>query len=250
MKVAQLWRHPIKGHGHEALDKVSLEEGSTLPFDRCWAVAHETSQIDWDAAPAWQRCGNFIRTDKVPALMALRASFDEKSRAVTLSHPELEDLTFCPDDKTDRNAFLVWISPLYPENRARPKALYWAGGRGLTDSAFASVSLNSLSSLKELSAAAGRDVSPLRFRGNIWIDDVEPFKELDWVGKEIAVGTTRLRIVERTERCMATTANPETGQRDIPMLDMLEKNFGHLDFGVRAEVVQSGEVAIGDLCSI
>jgi len=54
-----------------------------------------------------------------------------------------------------------------------------------------------------------------------------------------------LRIRERTERCRATTANPKTGERDIEMLRIL-KGWGHQDFGVYAEVIETGPVFIGD----
>jgi uncharacterized protein YcbX len=37
-RLAQIWRHPIKGHGRETLERVTLSAGSTLPFDRAWAV--------------------------------------------------------------------------------------------------------------------------------------------------------------------------------------------------------------------
>ena len=41
---AHLWRHPIKGHGVEAVDAVTLAAGATMPWDRVWAIAHEAAQ--------------------------------------------------------------------------------------------------------------------------------------------------------------------------------------------------------------
>ena len=43
-QFAALWRHPIKGHGREALETVDLTEGRTMPWDRRWAVAHEAAK--------------------------------------------------------------------------------------------------------------------------------------------------------------------------------------------------------------
>ncbi len=40
--------------------------------------------------------------------------------------------------------------------------------------------------------------------------------------REIAVGDLRLRIQDACERCLAIEANPRTGRRDLPLLDMLE----------------------------
>ena len=56
--VASLWRHPIKSHGREKLDAVTLIEGQTMPWDRHWAVTHEDSK--WVADdPRWIMCRNF-----------------------------------------------------------------------------------------------------------------------------------------------------------------------------------------------
>lgn len=248
MNVTEIWRHPIKSHGREQLDTVQLTQGQTMPFDRTWAVTHEAAKVDWEA-PEWARCANFSRGSKAPSLMAINAKLGSDGR-VTLTHPDRPSITFNPDEPEDADSFIDWVLPLCPTDRALPKKLFKVPGRGMTDSDFPSVSINSVSSLKDLSQKAGTEVSQLRFRGNIWIDGIEPWNELDWVGKEVQVGTARLKVIERIERCMATTANPETGQRDLPTLELLEKNWGHIDFGIRAEVVQSGEVRVGDTATL
>jgi uncharacterized protein YcbX len=69
--------------------------------------------------------------------------------------------------------------------------------------------------------------------------------EFEWIGKDVRVGSTLLRVRERTDRCLATTANPETGKRDVDVLKALD-HWGHQDFSVRAEVIEGGEIRIGD----
>ena len=44
--------------------------------------------------------------------------------------------------------------------------------------------------------------------------------------------------------------NPSTGERDINVPAALKKNFGHLDLGVYAEVLEGGEVNAGAPLSI
>ncbi len=45
--VTDIFRHPLKSHGREALQLVALSRGETMPWDRCWAVAHEASTARW-----------------------------------------------------------------------------------------------------------------------------------------------------------------------------------------------------------
>ena len=143
-----------------------------------------------------------------------------------------------------------WIRPLVPHGRAQPVGIYRAGGRGLTDTEFPSVSINSRNSLSELSEIAGQDISLHRWRGNIWVEGFAPREEFAWVGKSIRIGKAELDVVDTIQRCEATAADPETGQRNLSTLDLLERNWGHRDFGIYARVARAGDVSVGDTVTI
>ena len=116
----------------------------------------------------------------------------------------------------------------------------------MTDSDFPSLSLNSHASLRALSDLAGRELSMHRFRGNIWIDGLAPWEESDWVGRIVRIGSALISVEEHIRRCRATEVEPKTGRRDTGVLCLLEKGWGHTDFGVYARVVEGGEVHVGD----
>lgn len=244
-RVTALWRHPIKGHGREALDHVTLTEGQTMPWDRRWAVAHEAAQTD---GSTWSACANFSRGAKVLALNAITARSDEAAGMVTLSHPERPDLTFDPDG--DAAVFLDWVRPLMPENRAQSARIIRVPGRGMTDTDFASVSLLNMASNADLEARMGQTLSPLRWRGNIHFNGDAPWEELEWVGRTLTLGTARIEVRERIERCRATTADPATGRADADTLGALNSQLGHQDFGIYGVVTGSGRVALGDAIGI
>ncbi len=240
-KVHALWRHPIKGHGREALQHVNLTEGRTMPWDRCWAVAHEATQAD---GTAWAPCANYTRAAKVPTLMAISSQLDEATGRLTLTHPNRPDLSFDPD--TEAQAFLEWIRPLMPANRAQSVDIHRAPDRGMTDSEYPSVSLINLASGQDLGRRMKTDLSPMRWRGNIHLTGLEPWTEFDWTGKTLLIGTAELTVRESIERCLATTANPETGTRDADTLGALNAEFGHQNFGINAVVTRSGTLHVGD----
>ncbi|RAP39748.1 molybdenum cofactor biosysynthesis protein [Rhodovulum viride] len=240
-RLARIYRHPIKGHGAEALEAADLEAGRTLPWDRTWAVAHEASRTD---GTDWAPCANFSRGAKAPQLMAIGARLDEAAGQVTLTHPDRPDLTFSPDN--EGAALIDWVRPLMPGDRAASTRIVRAPGRGMTDSAFPSISLLGLASLAALSDRVGQNLSPLRFRGNFWIEGLAPFAEFDWVGQKLRLGRAVIEVRERITRCLATAANPETGERDADTLGALQAGWGHKQFGVYAEVIEGGRVALGD----
>lgn len=245
MQVSALWRYPIKSHGRESIESVDLVAGQTMPWDRQWAVTHEATQPDAKGG-AWARCHNFMIGARTPALAGLWAKLDEPARRVTLTHQDLGELTFGPDDTTDQARFLEWIAPLCPENRSRPTGIVSASTRGMTDSAFPSISIMTTASHTAVVQAMGGMLEPERWRGNIWLEGTAPWEEFDWIGHEIRIGEAVLRVEEPIERCPHTTANPHTGQRDADTLGTLERSFGHQDFGVQARVIQGGTLRIGD----
>ena len=239
--LTQISRHPIKGHGRENLASVGLLAGECLPWDRHWAVAHDAAKL----VPGWNRCVNFARAAKAPALMAISSTLDEATATVTLTHPDRGTITFRPDQAADLSGFLDWVRPLNPPDRALPAKIVSAG-RGMTDSEFPSVSILSNSSLAELSARMGNDLVAERFRGNLWLEGAAPWAEFGWIGREIQIGKAVLRIDERITRCSATTVDPATGRSDADTLKALESHYGHQDFGVYATVLTGGTVAVGD----
>jgi hypothetical protein len=243
--VAQIWRHPVKSLGAERIGRVDLAAGRTMPWDRVWALAHQNTRFDFDA-PEWKPCQSFLRGSIAPLFAAVSARVDEASGRVTFAHPRLSSLTIDPDDEADRRRFLDWVRPICPEGGPGPLRLARAPGRGMTDTDFPSVSVKSLASLRALSERMGAELTPRRFRGNIWLDGLAPWEEFGWVGREIAVGGARLRVVERVVRCNLTRTNPETGVRDADTLGALEAHYGHKDFGVYCEVIAGGTVTEGD----
>ena len=239
--VAGLWRHPIKSHGSEAMERVTVTEGRALPFDRQWAVAHEAAKLP---EHGWASCRNFSIGSKAPGLMAISAKTDETTGRVTLTHPDLGTLELDPD--TEGDSLIAWAGGLIPEGRAQSTRVVRAETQAWTDTPFPSISLASLASLDALAERVGQPLDPRRFRINIWIDGAAPWDEFGWVGQEITVGGVRFRAEEPITRCLATTANPETGARDADTLGALEAGWGHKDLGIYLTALSSGDVALGD----
>jgi hypothetical protein len=238
--VTEIWRHPIKSHGREKLDSVTVEAHGTIPFDRLWAVAHDRSKAD---GTEWVNCGHFCRVAKLPSLMAITAQLDETSGHITLSHPNLDDLTF--DPATESEGFIAWAKSLVLDDTLQPARLVKAGPQAFTDSEFPSITLCNFASHRAVEQRVGHRLSHLRWRGNIWIDGLAPWEEFDWDSRDIRIGETILHVRERTDRCKSTHSNPETGIRDADVLGALS-SWAHQDFSVRAEVVKGGRIKTGD----
>lgn len=239
--LTDIWRHPVKSHGAERLEAVTLEAGLALPWDRVWAIAHDAARLE----DGWSPCQNFSRGAKAPSLMAISARFEEATGQLHLSHPDLDPISLDPETEGDR--LVQWAAGLIPEGRAPSAHLHRVPGVAMTDTPFPSVSLLNAASNRALGQKLGRTLDQRRWRGNLWVDGLAPWEEFDLIGKTLRIGdSVTAHVAEPITRCLATTVDPETGRRDTDTLGALEDGWGHQDFGIYLEIRAGGPIRAGD----
>jgi uncharacterized protein YcbX len=223
-----------------------LSVRQTLPFDRMYAVENGPSGFD-PAEPGYLPKLRFLMLMRNARLAELRTAFDETSHTLSIRSENREaargDLR-TPEGRAAIERFLAEFCA--DELRGPPKVLH-AEGHSFSDVARKVVSIINLASVAALEDVAGAPVHPLRFRGNLHVEGWPAWHEFDLLNRNIAIGpSARLKVVKRIVRCAATEVGPDTGIRDLPVPQTLMKNFGHVDCGVYAEVIEAGEIAVGD----
>ena len=245
MRVEHIYRYPVKGFSAEALEEVTLSPGECLPHDRVFAFAHPDSGFD-PAAPAWLRKTAFACLMANAAIARLHTAYDPATGQLALRGGD--GCTLLADLRTakGRAAAEALVTRTLGAQARGPLRLVSAPGHNFTDIAQKSVSIISLRSLAALERAHGMALDPLRFRANIYVSGGAEWADFDMVGRDIQLGTARLRVWKRILRCAATEVNPATGERDANPPKVLRQHFGHAELGVQAEVLEAGRVAVGD----
>lgn len=243
--VACIYRHPVKSLGEEKLDRVTLISGRHMPWDRVWALTHKASGFD-PGRPEWRSSRDFVIQSLVPELAQIRCAFDEATGVLHLDHPAQPALEVRPDSEEGAEELSEWVAPLVGDRLDGPFRLNRVPGQPLTDFPDTHLLLCSTASLGALETMANRPLEHIRFRANLWLDGLDPWEEFSLIGREIEVGEARVRVIEPCTRCNATTASPETGERDVPVPTLLRRALGHMDFGVYAQVIEGGAVTPGD----
>ncbi len=87
------------------------------------------------------------------------------------------------------------------------------------------------------------------------VEGTAAHEEDGWEGRLLRVGGAVLRVGGPVPRCDVTQRDPVTGARDLETLRTIGEYRGRgatgtLDFGVYAEVVESGAVAVGDAVAL
>jgi uncharacterized protein len=257
--VQAIYRYPVKGLSAQALARVMLSKGLTLPADRLYAIENGPSGFD-PAAPAYFPKQRFLMLMRNERLAALRSDFDDQSHVLTIwadGRP-----TAAGDLRTEKGRTAIeqfFATYCADELRGPPKII--AGNDGHTfsnmkpphsfsDVAQRVVSIINLASVAAIEGAVGAPVDPLRFRGNVYVAGWPAWCEFELLGKEIRVGDARVKVVRRIKRCAATNVEPETGIRDFNIPQTLVQSFGHADCGVYTEVIGGGEITVGDRIAV
>ena len=245
MRIERIYRYPVKGLSPEALEVVLLDPGETLPQDRRFALAQGDAPFDV-AAPRFLPKQNFACLMANARLALVHSAFDAKRGVLRLTAPGHDPLETEIGTPAGKAAAAAWLTRfLGPEARGEPRFVE-AAGHAFTDQVRKGVSLMNLATVAAVERAIGRPLDPMRLRANILFTGLPAWAEFDWVGREVLAGGTRLSVFKRTVRCPATEANPETGERDLPLPRLLREQFGHADLGIHAVVVEGGRIAVGD----
>jgi len=245
-RLAALYRYPLKGFTPECVAEIDLEAGAAFPGDRLYALENGPSGFDPDA-PAFVSKSRFLVLAKFPRLAAVKTAFDAEARIVRISAPEAligaYDLHASLDRERLERAFEAHLAG----DLQGPVRLLSHPRHRFFDDLLGHASAINLASVRELSRRLGRDLDPLRFRANLYLDGLEPWAELGWPpGAKVEVGDAVFNVFKPIVRCLATHANPETGALDAEVVSALFEGYGHRFCGVYLNVARGVRIAVGD----
>jgi len=247
--IESIYRYPIKGLSGEWLEDVKLTSGRVMPGDREYAFARSGVDFDPDH-PQYLEKANFLALVRDEKLASLRTKFDNTSNWLSLSRngavlieANLSGVEGCKVIAK----FLAKYLDIPSEKR--PRVVRATGGtkhHSFSDVPDQAISLINLSSIEDFSKKIGKEINPMRFRGNIYYANSTPWQEFDWIDRNLRIGEVVLSVFKRTKRCAATCVNPLSGIRDINVPRELNKHYHHMDMGVYATVVRSGLIKVSD----
>jgi len=245
-KIQAIYRYPVKGLSPEPLARTQLQVMETLPADRLYAIENGPSGFE-PAAPRHQPKQRYLMLMRNERLARLRTRFHDMSHTLIIETEGRDAARGDLRTSEGRAAIEAFFAGFCADELRGPPRVLHAPGFSFSDVARKVVSIINLASVAATEGVIGRPVHPLRFRANLYVTGWPAWREFDFVGQEIGAGRrARLRIIKRIVRCAATNVDPDTGIRDLSIPDTLMRSFGHADCGVYGEVVEGGEIAVGD----
>lgn len=218
--------------------------------------------------------GEFVTARKLPRLLGISAQIG--GSVLTLSAPKMAPVTMdmgeLPDEYVevsvwkdslaaqlctpqvdqflsrwlDTDVRLVHLGP-------RSKRAFRSGGT-VSFADAAPILVTTTASLQALNNHLDNPVSMRRFRPNIVVEGAEAFAEHSW--PKLRIGELIFRMERPCERCVLTTIDENTWQKDAsnePLRTLRSLNRdadGKINFGHNAVTTQIGTIQVGDTVQV
>ena len=244
-RITAIYRYPVKGLSAEPLARVALSPGETIPFDRAYAIENGPSGFD-PAAPKHLPKIHFLMLMRNERLATLRAHFDDGDSRLTVRRDGAIVAEGRLDTEDGRRAIEAFFDDFAADDLRGPAKVLASPGHSFSDTAAKVLSLINLETVRAIEREIGATVHPLRFRGNLLIEDLPAWEEFGWVGTRLVAGGVTFEATKRIDRCAATNVDPDTAARDLALPRSLLQAYGHADCGVYLKVIAGGQLAVGD----
>lgn len=254
-RVVALYRYPVKSFTPQRCDSLTVRADGRVAGDRVLGFRFaDTAAAD----DAWSPKAGMLALMHTPGVARLRLAFDDRARRLRI---ELDGELLVDEsiDGAGREHIAAAVqefalgldeSPLRGHAQHLPLRLV---GDGVTprfhDRPAGELTLHGRASLGELARALGEsEVDEVRFRSNVAVDGLGPWEELAWESRAVRIGEVLFDVVSNKLRCLATQANPGSGDRDRPVLTTLTRAFAQEQptFAVSLRARAGGTIALGD----
>ena len=111
---------------------------------------------------------------------------------------------------------------------------------------FNSMSLINLNSIKDFEKKINEKVEFQRFRGNFYVDGINPWEERSWLGKTIKVNNVFFKVEKNIPRCVAINLKPKTDDNNLNLLKSLKKTYNNFDMGIYLTALNDGKIEVGN----
>jgi uncharacterized protein YcbX len=210
MKVAQIWRYPVKSMGGERLSHARI---GSLGIEGDRVVHVEDAR------------GHVITARTHHRLLGHHATLNESGEPVV--------------------GGLLWSDP---KVRTDVVDIVGAGARLVRDESIDRFDvLPLLVATDGAIAAFGRDGR--RLRPNLVIGGVEGLAERSWPGQCLRIGNVIIGIQDLRGRCIMTTFDPDTLKQDRQVLTSIVQKFGGT-LALNCDVIRGGEIRVGEAVAL
>lgn len=250
--VSSIHFSPIKSLSFQSINTAIIKKDIGFEEDRIFAFSRA---IDMSLAntiekdPSERELIHFLTLKNSPALNKYVFKFENGMISISEGNKEISTHPI-----EDKEAISKEISKLEPN---LPDPIYFLKNElfpfyDTTNSSSVSntISLINLNSIKDFNQKINKEIEFQRFRGNIYIKNIDAFEERNWINKTIKINEAEFKVLKHIPRCSATNLKVNSDQADINLPNELKKVYGHMDMGIYLYPLNNGKISVNDELNI
>jgi len=246
--VSSIHFSPIKSLSFQLINTAIIKKDVGFEEDRIFAFSRAidnslANTIEKD--PSERDLIHFLTLKNTPALNKYDFKFENGMISIFESNKQISTHPI-----EDKEAISKEISKLEPN---LPGPIYFLKNElfpfyDTTNGSHVSntISLINLNSIKDFNQKINKEIEFERFRGNIYVKDLDAFEERNWINKTIKINEAEFKVLKHIPRCSATNLKINSDQVDINLPNELKKVYGHMDMGIYLYPLNNGKISVND----
>tara|TARA_Y100001970_G_scaffold114077_1_gene142308 strand:+ start:3506 stop:4282 length:777 start_codon:yes stop_codon:yes gene_type:complete len=248
-KIKHIHYCPVKSLSFQSVNSCRITKNLGMKNDRIFAFTRgiDSKKADiFEKNPNERKLNNLLTLKNSPVLN--KYNFVYNSKKLTLIHKEKELISISSDNPEERSLLSNKLIDL-EDTLIKPIFLLKNQDFPFYDTShsnkvFNSISLININSIKDFEKKINQKIELQRFRGNFYVDGIEPWEERNWINKTIKINNVSFKVEKNIPRCVAINLKPKTDDNSLNLLQSLKKSFNHFDMGIYLTALDDGTVDI------
>ena len=250
MKIKNLYFSPVKSLSFNNVDTLEIIKNIGIKNDRIFAFTNNLNFKDIELIknnPLKREIYKFLSLKKYPELNEYNFLLEDNFLIL-----EFENKIILKTDINNQHEVKILCSKLEDilPNINNINLLKDSMNPFFDTMPNKSISLINLNSIKDFENLSNHQVEHERFRGNIYVEDLDKWEERKLVGKVLSINNIKFKVIKEIPRCSATNIKPKTSDINLNIPFNLKKIYNHINLGIYLDPLNDGKINKGDLIKI
>ena len=250
MKIKNLYFSPVKSLSFNNVDTLEIIKNIGIKNDRIFAFSNNLNFKDIELIknnPLKREIYKFLSLKKYPELNEYNFLFENNFLIL-----EFENKNILKTDINNQHEVKILCSKLEDmlPNINNINLLKDSMNPFFDTMPNKSISLINLNSIKDFEKLSNYQVEHERFRGNIYVEDLDKWEERKLVGKVLSINDIKFKVIKEIPRCSATNIKPKTSDINLNIPFNLKKIYNHINLGIYLDPLNNGKINKRDLIKI
>ena len=259
INISSIHYCPVKSVSFQNIDKCKIDKNTGIIGDRIFAFSQN---LDLEQSKLFEKnpderkgkWNKILTLKNTPVLNKYNFLYQENK--LTLTNNEKEIITINADDDDERNDLAKKLIELESSLKKDIKLMKneehpFYDTSISNKSAFRnSISLLNINSIQDFENKIDKKIQTSIFRGNLYFDGIEAWKERSWIGKTLKINNITFKVEKNIPRCVAINLQPKSNDNSFNLLKVLKQTYNHFDMGIYLTPLEDGEINLLDKIEI